>query len=132
MAKKTAGKATNKSQAIRDFKASNPEAGPTEIVTELGKQGLVVTTGMVSTVLSTAKKNAKTKPGRPKGAVSAGAPKRKGRRKKGRKKGGRPKASSNGSDVNLNALLAAKKLVAPLGGNVSRAKAALDALAKLQ
>ena len=132
--KKTAGKATNKSQAIRDFKASNPEAGPTEIVTELGKQGLVVTTGMDSTGLSTAKKkNAKKKPGRPKGAVTAGAPKRKGRpKKKGRKKGGRPKASSNGSEVNLNALIAAKKLVDQMGGNLAQAKSALDALAKLQ
>ena len=131
MAKKTAGKATNKSQAIRDFKASNPEAGPTEIVTELGKQGLVVTTALVSNVLTTAKKKkAKKKPGRPKGAVSTGAPKRKGRPKK---KGGRPsKAASNASDVNLNALIAAKKLVDQMGGNLAQAKSALDALAKLQ
>ena len=95
MAKKATGKAVNKSEAIRDLKAANPNAGPTEIVTELGKQGLVVTTALVSNVLTTAKKKkAKKKPGRPKGAVSTGSPKRKGRPKK---KGGRPpKAASNG------------------------------------
>lgn len=121
MAKKKAAKGVNKSQAIRDYKAANPDAGPTAIVAALGEQGLTVTSALVSNVLTTAKKGKKTgkKRGRPPKAV-------------GKKPGRPPKAASSGPDVNLNALIAAKKLVDQLGGNVAQAKAALDALAKLQ
>ena len=134
MAKKKAAEAgVNKSQAIRDYKAANPDAGPTAIMNALAEQGVTVTTALVSNALTNAKKKTvKKKPGRPpKAAATADLPKRPGRPpKKGKKKGGRPKASSNGSDVNLNALIAAKKLSDEMGG-VNAAKAALDALSKL-
>ena len=128
MAKKSG---VNKSQAIRDYKSANPNAGPTEIAAGLAEQGLTVTTALVSNVLTTSKKKVKKRLGRPPKTTTADAatPKRKGRPKK---KGGRPSmASSNGAEPNLDALIAAKKLVDEMG-SVSQAKAALDALAKLQ
>ena len=77
MARKTKSK-INKSNAIREIKRSNPEAGPTEISRMIQEQfGVEVTPATVSTVLSTDKKrNGKVgRPGRPKGSknVSKGA-----------------------------------------------------------
>jgi hypothetical protein len=62
---------SNKSAAIRDYKAANPTAGPTEIAEALSKSGSSVSAQLVSTVLSNAKKQGGKlgkrgrKPGRP-------------------------------------------------------------------
>ena len=122
MARKTKSK-INKSNAIRELKAANPEAGPTEIATMIKEQfGVDVTPATVSTVLSTDKKrNGKVgRPGRPKGS-----------------KNGTVKAT-NGTKVGLNGnqdafiqnLLKAKQLVSDMGG-ISEARNALNALESL-
>ena len=98
----------NKSQAIRDYCEANPDAGPTETAAALKKQGIKVSTAMVSTVKTQAKK-------------------KKGR---GRKKaaGGAKPASDK---IALSSLIQAKKMAESLGG-VEKAQTALAALAKLQ
>src|SRR4029450_8559244 len=102
MAKKAGG--PSKSKAIRDYKAANADAGPKAIAEALGKDGMKVSAGFVSTVLSNARKKA-----------------RKGRR------GRRPAAACTAS---LKQLVMAKKLAAKMGG-VNEARQALDLLAKL-
>lgn len=42
----------NKSQAIRDFFATNKKATTAEVIEALAKQGITVTTGLVTTVKS--------------------------------------------------------------------------------
>ncbi len=106
--KKAPAKKVNKSRAIRDYCRANPGAGPTETAAALNKQGIQVSTAMVSTVKSTAKK-------------------KKGR---GRKKAA-PGAKPASDKIALSSLLAAKKMAEDLGG-VEKAQAALAALAKLQ
>ncbi|MEX2176398.1 MAG: hypothetical protein WD872_18690 [Pirellulaceae bacterium] len=107
MAKKSSG--PNKSVAIRTYKAENGDAGPKAISEGLAKQGLKVTAGFVSTVLSNDKRR-------------AGKPSRKAKR------GGRRAAT--GGNNSLASLLQAKKLVDQMG-SVDAARAALDTLAKL-
>ena len=92
----------NKSQLIRDYKAKHPEAKPSQIVDAL--KAHKVSIGLVGNVLHKAK-HGKTK-------------KRRGR-----------KPSHNGAAVNLQSLLAAKKLVDQLG--LEHAKSALSVLEKL-
>ena len=92
----------NKSQLIRDYKAKHPEAKPAEIVTAL--KAHKVSAGLVSNVLHNARNGkAKKGPGR--------------------------KPSHNGAGLNLESLLAAKKLVDQLG--MEHAKSALSVLEKL-
>ena len=105
MARRASG-GPNKSQAIRAYKSDNASAGPKQIVEALAKQGVKVTPGFVSTVLSNDR--------------------RKGR--KGRPKGGR-RAATRGHDP-LAALMLAKKLADQMGG-VEKARNALDALARI-
>lgn len=123
MARKTKSK-INKSNAIREIKAANPEAGPTEIADMIKAQfGVDVTPATVSTVLSTDKKrNGKVgRPGRPKGS-----------------KNGSTKAPAASKAVALNGnqdafiqnLLKAKQLVSDMGG-ISEARSALNALESL-
>ena len=109
MARKSAG-GTNKSEVIRNYKRDNPDAGPKAIAEALTKAGSKVTPAFVSTVLS----NDKRKSGKP------------GRR--GRKRG--RTAGSGSSDGAMNQLIQAKKLSDQLGG-IEKARAALDALAKI-
>lgn len=132
MARKTKSK-INKSNAIREIKRSNPEAGPTEISRMIQEQfGVEVTPATVSTVLSTDKKrNGKVgRPGRPKGSknVSKGA---------SAPAAAAPAASKavpvtvNGSqDAFLQNLLKAKQLVSDMGG-ISEARNVLNALESL-
>ena len=96
---------TNKSQLIRDYHAKHPAARPGEIAEAL--KAHKVSYGLVGNVLHKAKG-------------------RKTKKKRG------PKASHNGAAIGLTleSLLAAKKLVAQLGG-VEHAKAALSVLEKL-
>lgn len=103
MAKKAGG--LNKSQAIRAYKSTHKRSKPKEISEALAKEGVNVTPAFVSTVLSTA------------------------RRKKG--KGGRRgpgKAAKSGNAYSH--LIQARKLADQMGG-VEKARAALDALAKI-
>lgn len=105
MAKKSGG--PNKSLAIRDYKAAHDDAGPKDIAAALSKDGVKVTAGFVSTVLS----NDRRKDGKVK--------KRRGRRP----------AAAAGQDALTN-LIQAKKIVDQMGG-IEPARKALDALAKL-
>jgi len=97
----------NKSQKIRDYKAANPNEGPTAIAKALTAQGLKVSPRQVSTTLTNEKKK--------KGGV---------RRKKRRTK------VAARSKVSVEQILQAKKLAEQMGG-VVKAKAALDALSKI-
>jgi hypothetical protein len=99
---------SNKSAAIREYKAANPDAGPKDIAEALEKSGMSVTPQFVSTVLSNAKKKG--------GKVG----------KRGRKPG-RPSALPVGD---LQQLIQVKKFVDQIGG-VEKAKAAVDLLAQL-
>src|SRR5262245_27825352 len=103
MARKSAA-GQNKSAAIRAYKDSHAGAGPKEITEALGKDGIKVTPAFVSTVLSNDR--------------------RKGR--KGRRKGGRPRGGAN----DFANLVQAKRLADQMGG-VEKARAALNALAKI-
>lgn len=112
MAKKNSSKGPSASQAIRDYCAANPEAGPKDVAAALVAQGYVkVTPTYVSTIKSLDKAKGKKPAGKP----------------------GRPKSVSSeakSGTLSLDALLQAKKLAEQLGG-VANAQAALDALAKL-
>jgi hypothetical protein len=99
---------SNKSAAIRDYKAANPTAGPKEIAEALSKSGSSVSAQFVSTVLSNAKKKG--------GKIG----------KRGRKPG-RPVAVPMD---NLQQLIQVKKFVDQIGG-LEKAKAAVDVLAQI-
>ncbi len=58
MAKK---KAVSKTQAVRDYLAANPEAGPTVVVAVLKKQGIKITANYVSGIKGKLKKAGKGK-----------------------------------------------------------------------
>lgn len=104
MAKKsTSG---TKSASIRNYKADHPDAKPKAIAEALTKGGEKVTSAFVSTVLSNDKR-------------------RGGKKRKGGRKPGRVSAASG-----FDSLVQAKKLADQMGG-VHKAKAALDALAKI-
>jgi len=117
VAKKASSNGASKSAAIRNYKSSHEDAGPTAIAAALSKDGTKVTPAFVSTVLS----NAKRKSG-------------KGRRKMARRKmarrGPRAAVAAPRSNDSLERLMLAKKLAQQMGG-VEQAKAALDALAKI-
>lgn len=132
MAKKKAGE-PNKSQSIRDFSKENPSMKPKQIAEELGKKGVAVSPGFVSTILSTSKKKSTVgRPGRP-----AGTSKKKATSKvKSVRAVGRPKvtkvatASKSSTSVSVDSLLKVKQLVADVGG-INQAKSALTTLEKL-
>jgi hypothetical protein len=117
VAKRASSNGASKSEAIRTYKSSHEDAGPTAIAAALTKEGTKVTPAFVSTVLS----NAKRKGG-------------KGRRKMGRRKmvrrGRRPAVASRHSSDPVDRLIQAKKLAEQMGG-VEQARAALDALARI-
>jgi len=104
MARKAGG--PNKSQAIRAYKSTHKRSKPKEISAALAKEGVNVTPAFVSTVLSTARRK-KGKSGRRSGAKAAG-----------------------GSSSPYSHLIQARKLADQMGG-VEKARAALDALAKI-
>jgi hypothetical protein len=97
-----ARKKPNKSQLIRDYKTKHPTARPVEIVKAL--KAHKVSHALVGNVLHRAKGGKKGTKGR--------------------------KASGKATGLTLESLLAAKKLVADLGG-IENVKAALTALEKL-
>ena len=105
MAKKAAG-GTSKSEAIRNYKNTHDDAGPTEIAGALSKEGTKVTPAFVSTVLSNEKRRG-----------------RKGRRR------GAPRGRRAGGDP-VQVLVQAKKMADQMGG-IDKARSALDALARI-
>jgi hypothetical protein len=108
MAKKSADE-VNKSQAIMDYLKNARRAKPATVVAALAEKGIEVTPQYVSSIRSA--KRAK---------------------KKGKRGGQNGAATASASDkVSLGVLVQAKRLADQLGG-VSKAKEALDALAKLQ
>jgi hypothetical protein len=106
MARKASAGPT-KSAAIRAYKDSHEDAGPKEISEALAEDGIRVTPGFVSTVLSNER--------------------RKGR--KGRRKGGRNGRKAARGDSYAN-LVHAKRMSDRMGG-IESARRALNALAKL-
>ena len=114
--KKRSAGGVNKSQAIRDFLAANPQAGPTGTVAALASKGIKVTTSLVSGV--------KTR---------GGSSKRRGRGRlsgRPRKATSRRRRSMRNDTVAVSDLLQATKLAERMGG-IDRARTALDALARL-
>jgi hypothetical protein len=112
MAKRAAGNDVNKSEAIRAYNRGNTDAGPTAIAAALAKDGIKVTPGFVSTVLSTDR--------------------RKSGKTRRRRKGGRPPkaaAARSRRDAYDN-LVQANEFAKQMGG-VEKAQAALDALARI-
>ena len=103
--KKTKKAKINRSQEIRDYLAKDPNAGPKAIVAGLKKKGIKVTEGLASAV------------------------KYKQPAKKKKKRGRKPQAAAD--KISVSALVSAKKMADTLGG-IEEAKAALDAVAKLQ
>jgi hypothetical protein len=96
----------SKSEAIRSYKKSHNGAGPTEIAAALSKDGTKVTPAFVSTVLSNDRR----------------------RGSKGRRRGARRGGRTSGDP--LQTLVQAKKLADRMGG-IDKARAALDALARI-
>ena len=97
----------NKSKAIRDYQTKNPNAAPKAVAEALAKQGIDVTPTYVNTIKATEKKKTAGKPG------------------------GAAKAKPDAANITMSNLMKAKQLAEVLGG-AERAKAALDALDKLQ
>ncbi|MCG8651937.1 MAG: hypothetical protein MI861_19005 [Pirellulales bacterium] len=124
MAKKRAG-APNKSQAIREYYASHPNAKPKEVAAELKKKGISVSTAFVSTIRSTSKKKKVIgKPGRPPGSGKKSL-------RRGRPVGSGVGTSSRASqEVSIESLLKVKRMVEEMGG-IGQTRTALTALEKL-
>ncbi len=107
----TAKASVNKSQAIRDYVAANPEAGPTEISKALSATGVSVSPSFVSLVRN----------------KSGG-----GSKKRGPKRGGKARAvrSNAASSVSIEDLKAAKRFAEKVGG-VDKARETLSALSTI-
>lgn len=123
MAKKTSG--PNKSQAIRDYYAANPEAKPKQVVEALAAQGIEVSAAFVSTIKSTSKGD--------KPATRRGPRASKSTRTAAAPAAPRAAASSNKRSehtLSIDNLLKAKDLVKELGG-IDNAINTLSALKQL-
>ncbi len=105
--KKKAG--INKSQAIRNHLAKQPDDGPKTVVAALGKKKITVTESLVSHV---------------KYALA-------GKKKRRRKKKAATTQRTVSDKISISTLVQAKKMADQLGG-IEKAKTALAALAKLQ
>ena len=131
MAKKSSG--PNKSQAIRQYYESNPNAKPMEVAAALKEQGIEVTPAFVSTIRSTSKKKKPGRPGRPSKASKRGRKPgvtAKRAAKSTRSTSTRSTTSSTGGNVSIDSLIKVKQLVASVGG-VDEARSALAALERL-
>lgn len=92
-----------KSQAIRDYLATHPNAAPKEVVAAVKEQGIKVSSQMVSTL---------------KAKGSGNGPRK-------------AKATRNGQALSIETLVRAKQLAQEFGG-LESARSALAALASLQ
>jgi hypothetical protein len=110
----------NKSQAVRDYLAANPDQTPKEVVSALGVQGIAVKPQYVSAIKSKASR------GTVAAAPATDAPSPRRRR-------GRPRRQETvaASAVEYKNLLEAKSFVRSIGG-ISEARKVLDAYANLQ
>ena len=103
----------NKTQAVKDFLAENPDAATNDVVAAMKAKGIVVSANYVSTIKSSVKGKGK------------------GKKKVAAKKKGAPKKQEATDDkILLSALKEAKKLAERLGG-IEEAKQAISALAQL-
>jgi hypothetical protein len=102
----------NKTQAVKDFLAENPDAATNDVVAAMKKQRIVVSANYVSTIKSNLKGGGKAK------------------KKVAAKKKAAPKKKAADDKISLSALMEAKKLAAKLGG-IEKAKEAISALAQL-
>lgn len=138
MAKKSGG---NKSAAIRDYYAANPDAKPKAVLAALTEAGIDTTTAFISTIRTNMKKGkVGGKRGRPAGSVNKKGPGRpatkRGPGRPASKKGpGRPKtvgrpAAASSVTVSVDSLIQVKKVVDELG-SIEETRAALTALEKL-
>ncbi len=125
MAKKTNG--PNKSQAIRDYYAANPEAKPKQVVEALAAQGVDVSPAFVSTIKSTSMTKGSRKTGGKRGPRAAKAGTESTSRPSTR--GAAPARRSEGT-VSIDSLVKAKGLVKELGG-LDNAISTLEALKRL-
>lgn len=98
----------NKTQAVKDFLAENPDAATNDVVAAMKKQRITVGANYVSTIRS----------------------KGKGKKKVAAKKKAAPTKKAADDKISLSALKEAKKLAATLGG-IEQAKEAISALAQL-
>jgi hypothetical protein len=99
-----------RSQAIRDYLAAKPEAGPKEVISALKAKGVVVTTGLVSNIKYGGKKS---------------------KRRRGRSLTMRAAARRTGkSTVTIDQLLEVKRFANSLGG-AEQLRRALDTLEQL-
>lgn len=127
MAKKTNG--PNKSQAIRDYYAANPDAKPKQVVEALAAQGVDVSAAFVSTIKSTSLTKGSRKVGAKRGprSVKAGSESTTTSRASARETA----ASRRGdATVSIESLVKAKGLVKELGG-LDNAISTLEALKRL-
>ncbi|MCA9104780.1 MAG: hypothetical protein R3B96_14335 [Pirellulaceae bacterium] len=123
MAKKSAEGKVSKSQAIRDYYAANKTAKPKAIAEALVAQGYDLNAQYVSVILSGDRRKA--------GKVSKRGRKPKAAAAKATKAApAAPRAKATATDASLAQLMSAKDLVAS-AGSVAKARAALDAFAKL-
>jgi hypothetical protein len=99
MARKSGGQ--NRSAAIRAYRDKNPDAKPKAVSEGLAKEGVKVSPGYVSTVLSNQ-----------------------------RRKGGKRRKKRGGAGSGYADLVQAKRLADAMGG-VEKARAALNALSKI-
>ena len=104
----------NKSAAIRDYLAANPQAGPTEVVKALAEQKVKVTSTHVSNVKS------RLAAGHAVGTRSVGRP----------RKNAVVVTAAAGTPVTIELLVEAKKMVDRCG-SMENAQRALSSLAKL-
>jgi hypothetical protein len=117
----------NKSQAIRDYIARNPDAGPKQIKMDLAKSGIDVTATLISSV-----KYGKAAKERKLEASNGAAPARRGRKRRGRRmKRAVVARAAAARNVSFDALMEARKLAKSLG-SLENAKAALAMLEQLQ
>ena len=104
----------NKTQAVKDYLAENPDAATKDVVAAMKKQRITVSPNYVSTIRSKGK-------GKKKGVA---------KKKVAAKKKAAPKKKAADDKISLSAIMEAKKLAAKLGG-IENAKEAISALAKL-
>ncbi|MBI1853782.1 MAG: hypothetical protein HYR85_25885 [Planctomycetes bacterium] len=106
----------NRSQAIRDFMAQNPSAGPSAIRKGLQAKGIVVTDSLVGAIKYSKKRTSKPA-GRPVGRPPG-------------KRLGRPPAAAKNAQIRAEDLIEAKRFVDRVGG-AGAARKALEILAQL-
>jgi hypothetical protein len=103
-----ARKSINKSEKIREYLATNPDATPTVIQQDLKRQGVPVTYSLISQV-----------------KYKGGSTRKATRGSGGRSRGGRS------ANISIDELVSAKQIADRLGG-LDRAKQALTLLERLQ